>query len=170
MTSRTRQERCIGCGAAVPAENGPTHRYLESAPGCWRLYGEVLAREYENPTYWRVHQLTVDAYAIQHPGRQSAQTIQSAAIHLLRLYLQLEQGAEEAEVLARTRALAQKKTQLVWITPPESRGSLTVVDVHGAREAEEHAAKVRAWAHEAWIAWAAHHEQVRRWANGVFEP
>ena len=170
VSDHTSQERCIGCGITVPSENGPTHRYLEAAPACWRLYGEVLAREYEDPTYWLVHQLTVDAYAVQHPGRQSAQTIQSAAIHLVRLYLQLEQGAKESELLARTRALAQKKGQLVWLAPPESRGSLTVVDAHGAGGAEEHTKRVRAWAQEAWSAWVAHHEQVQRWAKGVFGP
>lgn len=152
----------------VPVEDGPTHRYLESAPACWRLYGEILAREYESPIYWQVHHLTVDAYAIQHPGRQSAQTIQSAAIHLVRLCLQLEQGMEEDGVLRATRALAQRKGDLVWLVPPESRGGLSVLDVHEALDASEHASSVRSWAKEAWSAWSQHHDQVRRWADGEF--
>ncbi len=168
MTVPTRRERCIGCGAEVPAEDGPTHRYLESAPGCWRLYGEVLAREYEKPAYWPVHQLTVDAYAVQHPGRKSAQTIQSAAIHLVRLYLQLECDVEENALLPVTRAIAQRKGQLMWLNPPESRGPLTVLDIHAAAGPEDHINRVRAWAGQAWSAWASHHDPVRRWANGDF--
>lgn len=27
---------------------GPTHRYIVSSSACWALYGEVLAREFEN--------------------------------------------------------------------------------------------------------------------------
>lgn len=154
----------------VPAEDGPTHRYLESAPGCWRLYGEILAREYEDPAYWQVHQLTVDAYAVQHPGRRSDQTIQSAAIHLVRLYLQLEQGMAEEGLLSATRALAHRKGQLIWLSPPGSRGALSVLDVHDAVDASEHASRVRAWAEEAWTAWSLHHDQVRRWANGEIGP
>lgn len=168
MSGLDQQERCIGCGAIVPVEDGPPHRYLESAPACWRLFGEVLAREYEDPTYWKVHQLTVDAYAVQHPGRASAQTIQSAAIHLVRLCLQLERGVTQEELLRATRALAKSKGQLTWLSPPESRGALTILDVHAAADAVEHASKVRAWAAESWSAWEQHHDQVRQWANGEF--
>jgi hypothetical protein len=37
---------CVGCGAVVPDADGPAHRYFGASPGCWRLYGEVLGREY----------------------------------------------------------------------------------------------------------------------------
>jgi hypothetical protein len=69
----------------VPDVEGPVHRYLESSPGCWRLYGEVLAREYSDLAFWAAHRLTVDSYAVQHPGRSSPQTIQSVCVHLLSL-------------------------------------------------------------------------------------
>ena len=35
---------CPGCGASVPDVDCPVHAYIRSAPGCWQLYGEVLAR------------------------------------------------------------------------------------------------------------------------------
>ena len=38
-------ERCLGCGAELPVFAGPVHRYMESSPGCWAAYGEVLARD-----------------------------------------------------------------------------------------------------------------------------
>lgn len=154
----------------VPDEEGPPHRYLESAPGCWRLFGDVLAREYSNAAYWEVHQLTVDAYAVQHPGHPSAQTVQSAAIHLGRLYLQLELEIYGRQLADATRALAKRKSQFIWLDPPKSRGSVTVLDVHGADSPEEHTRRVQAWAEKAWSAWTVHHDQVRRWTSGVFNP
>ena len=40
---------CMGCGGLVPDITGPTHEYMESSPGCWQAYGEVLGREYSDP-------------------------------------------------------------------------------------------------------------------------
>ena len=64
---------CFSCGAQVPDVEGPTHRYMLSSPGCWAVFGEVLAREYSNALYMKNHRLTVDAYAVQHPGKPSRQ-------------------------------------------------------------------------------------------------
>ena len=62
---------CVGCGARVPKMDGPTHRYMEASPGCWHVYGQVLARDYTDPFLRAVHRLTTDTYAVQHPGRPS---------------------------------------------------------------------------------------------------
>ena len=80
----TELEPCPGCGALAPRSDGPAHRYLGASPGCWAIFGEVLAREYSDQRYWPVHHLTVDAYAIQHPGEPSTQTIQPASLRLAR--------------------------------------------------------------------------------------
>ena len=66
---------CPGCGARVRDFDGATHAYIGAVAGCWELFGEVLAREYEQPAYFAVHHLTVDAYAVQHPGTPSPRTI-----------------------------------------------------------------------------------------------
>lgn len=56
---------CIGCGALVPDSDGPTLRYPDAAsPGCWAVFGEILAREYGEFGYPDVHHLTVDAYCV----------------------------------------------------------------------------------------------------------
>ncbi len=68
MTQQPEREPCFSCGALVPATDGTTHDHMLSSPGCWAIYGEVLAREYERPAYMADHRLTVDAYAVQHPG------------------------------------------------------------------------------------------------------
>jgi hypothetical protein len=63
---------CPGCGATVSdVEQTRRRTYVGSAPGCWLLYSEVLAREYGDFRYTPAHQLTVDAYAVQHPASAS---------------------------------------------------------------------------------------------------
>ena len=49
---------CEACGAAVPG--GRT--------GCETLFHEVIAREFGDYRYGRIHRLTVDAYSLQAMG------------------------------------------------------------------------------------------------------
>lgn len=81
----TTETKCFSCGALVKDIDGPVHRYMDSSPGCWATFGEVLAREYSAVNYGLNHRLTVDAYALQHPGKHSPQSIQSIAVHLVSL-------------------------------------------------------------------------------------
>jgi hypothetical protein len=165
---RVSTEPCIGCGAIVPKTDGPTHRYLEASPGCWAIYGEVLAQEYQDPTYAVVHRMTVDAYAVQHPGRSSQQTIQSVAVHLISLYLMFERGfAPGATTHVMQEAKRRHGEDFVWLDPPDSLGAITVAEVAEARDAAEHGERVRSWARCAWDAWARHHEIVREWAGSL---
>jgi hypothetical protein len=94
-------EPCPGCGALVPDTDGPTHPYIGASPGCWAIYGEVLAREYREYAYPPVHRLTVDA--AQHPGVPSRGSIRSVALHLISLYLILERGYEPERATAAIR-------------------------------------------------------------------
>ena len=141
---------------------------MESSSGCWAAYGEVLAREYGNPALFaRVHRLTVDAYAVQHPGRPSRQSIQSVALHLVSLCLALEHGATSQEATLALREGTRAKGRYVWLSTPASLGSLTVADVLPAREATAHEVLVRQWAGAAWAAWSLHHSVVRAWLPKV---
>ena len=81
---------CPGCGLDLPEHDGPTHAYIGASPACWALYGELLAREYGELRYPPSHRLTVDVYAIQHPGGGERRAIQSVAVHLMALCLVLE--------------------------------------------------------------------------------
>lgn len=136
---------------------------MESSPACWAAFGEVLAREYSDQAYFQVHRLSVDAYAVQHPGKPSSQTIQSVAVHLVRLCLLLERGLPmERANDAMLKASAQEQ-KFVWLTPPASLGSVTVADVRDAEGVEAHMAAVRRWAQVAWEAWSPHHATVRSW-------
>ncbi len=161
-------EPCPGCAAAVPGEDGPTHRYIAASPGCWRLYGELLGREYADyARFAPVHRLTVDAYAAQHPGTPSPQSIGSVGAHLIRLHLQLERELPHDRANDAMLDISSRlKGYFVWLDPPEHPGDRTVLDVLGAGGPEEHMGRVRGWAASVWEAWAPHHETVRRWAAG----
>lgn len=155
--------RCPGCGGLFENIEGPTHRYLESSPGCWAAYGEVLVREYTGAAYYRIHRLSVDAYAIQHPGRPSPQTIQSVAVHLISLCLVLERNVDMQRATQAMQTAIKTKGRFVWLTPPASPGTVTVANVRAAQDAEQHARIVRAWAESAWSAWSEHHATIRGW-------
>ncbi len=158
---------CIGCGGRFPDIDGPTHRYLESSSGCWACFGEVLAREYGDLEYHRVHRLTVDAYALQHPGQPSPQTIQSVALHSIALCAIFERGVELGDAGKILQQATQHKERFDWLTPPSSMGALTVADVHQAGDAQEHARLVRKWAEATWSAWSQHHPRIRNWLAGT---
>ena len=158
------QTVCIGCGGLVPKVEGPTHPYMESSPGCWHVYGEVLSREYSDPAFRAVHRLTVDSYAVQHPGRPSPQALQSVCLHLMSLYLVLERGLAVAYATRVMGAATRAKERFFWLTPPASLGVVTVSDVVGVATPLQHEERVRAWAQAAWTAWAEHHATVRGWA------
>jgi hypothetical protein len=156
---------CTGCGALVPDVDGPTHRYIGASPGCWAIFGEVLAKEYSDyARYTSAHQLTVDAYAAQHPGIPSRQSTQSVAIHLISLHVLLERGLDTAQATNTMRRALKRWEEFVWLEPPESPGWLTILDVIGAQDLAEHQSAVRRWAESVWEAWALHHATVRRWA------
>ena len=156
-------ERCPGCGVELPAFAGPVHRYMESSPSCWAAYGEVLAREYNDPAFMAAHRLTVDAYAVQHPGRPSPQSIQSVGVHLISLYLVLE---EQLSHRAATQLMQRSADRMhfVWLEPPLDRGERNVTTVVAARSPDEHVRAVQSWAQSVWQAWSQHHSQVRAWA------
>jgi hypothetical protein len=155
---------CIGCGARVAEGEGPAHKYIGASPGCWALYGEVLAREYTDPRYGAAHQLTVDAYAAQHPGTPSPQSIQSVTVHLVGLYVVFELGRSPQQARKTIQRAVQHKKDFIWLDPPTPLGKITIIDIHKAKDHSEHNALVREWAMSVWRAWEPHHPMIRRWA------
>lgn len=153
---------CAGCGAGLPAHHGPVHRYIESSPACWARYGDLLAREYQDPAYMAAHRLTVDTYAVQHPGKPSSQSIQSVAVHLISLHAVLELALSSSEATSLIKVCADRG-RFAWLTPPRGAYRLNVLHPLAATTPPEHVAAVRQWAECTWDAWAQHHGQVRAW-------
>ena len=145
-------EPCFGCGGRFPASDDPTHPDMLSTPGCWAAYGRLLVREYESPPLFAAaHRLTVDAFAVQHPGDAGdRRAVQSVWIHDVALHLVIGEGRPAANAVAALRRLARRDFAPL---PPCPRFALTHADVL-ARPAADHATGVRAWAADAYAAWS----------------
>lgn len=148
------EEPCFGCGGRFPAKSGPKHSYMLSTPGCWASYGRLLAREYENPAlFGAVHRLTVDAFALQHPGdANDRRAVQSVWVHYAALRLAFEHGRAHTEITRIMQTLA-RATFAPWPEAPKGF-DMTHADVIAAAETL-HASMVRDWARCAYAAWAA---------------
>ncbi|MFK8014305.1 MAG: DUF5946 family protein [Gammaproteobacteria bacterium] len=140
------REPCFACGAMAPSDDGPSHAYMLSSPGCWALYGEVLTREYSDPALFASsHRLTVDAYAAQHPGDLSQQrSRQSMWLHLTALYAVLELDWSHDAAMRLLKTLTGRALPEPTVTPG-------VFDVNVERVAAANRAE--------------HHHTVERWAR-----
>ena len=137
---------------------------MTSSAACWAAFNAVLAREYSTPQLMPIHRLSVDAWAVQHPGDGSRRAIQSVGLHLTRLMVQIEQGLSEKAANDAMLAFAARKSELPAL-PPRAHYSVTVADVVDAIDVESHRAAVRRWAESTWGDWADQHAFIRQWAQ-----
>ena len=163
MTTRTNvgKIKCYGCGALVNNIEGQPHKYIGAPQGCWDLYGQILAKEYGEYNYPELtHRLTVDTYAIQHPGQPNRQSIQSVNGHLVSLYFVFVKNVSGKEATKKIGMILAKEPKFEWLEPPVPNGQKTVIDVLTATNQEEHEKKVREWAEDVWICWYSKHGQT----------
>lgn len=158
---------CVGCGGLVPKAEGPVHRYMTASPGCWRAYTELLAGGLPpSPAAG----LTVDAYAVTHPGVPGPQSTPSVWIHLLTLCFVLERRWPVERAIHLRRAGAGAFDGWSWLAPPESMGSVSAIDIDAAIRARDGPAAValtRRWVDGAWASWGPHHAAVRGRADAL---
>jgi hypothetical protein len=153
---------CVGCRGLVSDEDGPIHRYMTASPGCWRIHTELgagsMPRTPRSP-------LTVDAYAVTHPGVPGPQSTPSVWIHLVTLCAIIEKGWAVEHAVRLRRVGADAFDRWPWLDRPDLMGDVTAVDVARALEVAGDdptaADLVEAWIDAAWGAWSAHHPAVR---------
>src|SRR3982074_1852880 len=75
----TSDDVCEDCGAPV----------AQGKAGCLQIFEEILAREFSDYRYGKIHRLTVDAYSLQHPERYM-RSGKSFAAHLTGMCAALE--------------------------------------------------------------------------------
>jgi len=143
MSSAVDRTPCPACGAP-----------LGGRAGCQRVFDQLSAAAWQDLTRGSVHNLVVDAYAMQHP-EEYGKSAKSYFQHLTALGCGLEHHGE---------------AQLYWSiaptfehTPPPpkppllvERGSLTIALVVG-EAGSDYAARVRDWAAAVWLAYASQH-------------
>ena len=147
----TSGEVCEDCGAVV----------AEGKSGCLKIFEEILAREFSDYRYGKIHRLTVDTYSLQHPDKYM-RSGKSFAAHLTGMCAALEH--EDALALNQavqkwlsTNPRVEKPLQI-----PDRRGDLNISYIHRAADADEHIERVREWAQDVWGAWSEHHDLARR--------
>ena len=153
---------CPGCALRMPRQPGKTkHAYYNCSEECWAVYGEGLAAEYSHAViFGQVHQLTVDAYAVQHAGGDHPD--KSIDIHLAGLHLTLERGVKPPLIPPYLQRLAESVESWPHLPPPDAQWRFTVFDVAvAAGELESHTRVVRDWSAEVWQAWSPHHAEIR---------
>lgn len=140
---------------------GQPHKYIGTTQGCWNLYGQILVKEYSEYNYPELtHRLTVDTYAVQHPGQPGRQAIQSVNGHLAGLYFVLVKNTSGKEATERISEILGKDLKFSWLEPPVPNGRKTVIDVLNATSQEEHERNVREWAEDVWTCWYKKHGQT----------
>ena len=158
------KSRCVGCGGLFDPKVGAIHDYMLSSATCWEQYGHILAREYQNQNLFvSSHRLTVDAYALQHPGLENERrAYQSVRIHYVSLHLIFACGKTHLEATDALKTLSNQS-----FNPLPSRPSgfkFTVKDVFDS-ELTNHEAEIEKWARCAYESWSV----LRHYAEEVIQ-
>jgi hypothetical protein len=154
--------RCVGCGAEVPDEDGPVHAYMTAAPGCWRLYGELIVRGFSGEAGPGLIQLRTDAYAAQHATNRDPRNRRSVALHLMSLCATFELGMPPGATTALLGSWLDRVSSFPDLTSHPPHGDITVIDVHAAPDEHQLAVLVNAWARSVWDGFRHVHREIGR--------
>jgi len=155
-------ETCPGCGAILPVIAGAVHRYIGASASCWAVYSGLNSAGEPPLAPGPLNALLVDAYAAQHPGTPSDQSIQSVAVHLLALYgVLVREEPPDRALWIRQRAVRSgsppKHERFVWLDPPSFTDCLTAADIARTPSAIERTALVGEYVRSIWSRWAQAH-------------
>jgi Family of unknown function (DUF5946) len=163
--------RCPGCHALVADVEGPVHAYVPSAPGCWKVFGEVQADESLRFGYPPEHRLVVDAYMAQHPGDgRDRRDRQSVFVHLVALCALLERSVPPDRVTRLLGPVVRSRSDFPLLAPRADPGAVTVLRMVGAVDLADYGARAREWATAVWDAWAHEHALVRAALTDALQP
>ncbi|MBZ5705858.1 MAG: DUF5946 family protein [Acidobacteriia bacterium] len=152
VASSNAVEPCPDCGATVAG----------GTAGCQSLMDELLARDFSDVTYFRVHRLLVDTYSLQHPERYCA-SVKSLAAHLTGLCWLLEHDGNRAVGNEALRRWLNRNPRLDKPELPSFRGKLTIASAQAASDSIRYAEAVELWARSTWEAYSALQPLARCW-------
>src|SRR6266849_3874699 len=143
---------CPGCGLEMPLSKRSYDRKFHASAECWSVFEEVLAVEFQNAVlFGQVHQLTVDAYAVQHAGGQHPD--KSVDIHLCGLHLTLVESMKPVTVPPILQRIASTIDAWPHFAPPARISEVTVCDVALSKMMADHIEMVKRWARLVWSTW-----------------
>jgi hypothetical protein len=166
-------ETCPGCGATLDKIEGLQHPYIGASPSCWAIYTAMANAGSPGLQPDARLALLVDAYAAQHPGQPSDQSIQSVAVHLLTLYGVLEAGYRPDQALwLRRRPLRDGRTakhaRFTWLEPPALHLGLTVEQIAAGPSPQERTRLAKQYIDQVWQAWKGAHQRAIQGWFGVY--
>lgn len=140
-------EPCPSCGAQ-----------LGGRAGCDLVFQQLSAAAWTNPGAAAVHNLVVDAYAMQHP-EEYGRSAKSYFQHLTGLCCAMERPGD-ADIYWRIAPSFSRVP--VPAKPPllADRGSVTIADVYTVSP-PEYAQAVRHWAATVWAVYGSQHQLAR---------
>lgn len=128
---------------------------------CKEIFEMILAKEFTDFRYAKVHRLTVDTYALQHPEIYMISP-KSFAAHLTGMCCAMEYG-NDPELLRLLQKWLNGKKHLEKPQVLEKTGSMAISHVANARDAAEHTRLVNEWATDVWHAYHVYHDLARDW-------
>ncbi len=162
--------RCIACGARVPSiPDAEQSSATVVATGCRELFTRILT-EPEGPRGSLEYRLlTSAAWALQHPGRKSADSIREVNAQLITLCAALDYRIRsEAVTELASHAIRRYRPDFTWLEPPRWPGPLTVADVAEEQDPDSRLELARDWALGVYRAWESYHDIVKGYLKGVF--
>jgi Family of unknown function (DUF5946) len=134
---------------------------LESGQKCKELFEAILAKEFSDYRYGKIHRLTVDAYCLQHPDVYMV-SAKSFAAHLVGMYCAMKYDGD-ADLLKDLQKWLNGKKQLVKPAMLKEFGDLTISHLAVAKDADDHSKLVKEWAESAWESYAVYHDLAKDW-------
>ena len=132
---------------------------------CQAAFDDLVAKAWESPARASVHNLLVDAYAMQH-SEEYGRSAKSFAAHLVGLCCGVEHPTERELYWAIPRWL-DGPARVARPADIDSRGSTTIDDVRALTIEADYPELVRRWARDVWAAYTDQHAMAREWLAAV---
>lgn len=123
-----------------------------------------MAKAWQSTRRAAVHNLLVDAYAMQHT-EEYGKSAKSFAAHLVGLCCGLEASGEAGLYWAIPRWL-DGPARVTRPADIDSRGETTIDDVRAVNESD-FPDRVQRWARDVWAAYTDQHAMAREWLSAV---
>ena len=146
--------RCPSCGARIGGRSG-----------CQAVFDGLVAKAWESLGRASVHNLLVDAYAMQHT-EEYGRSAKSFVAHLVGLCCGVEAAAERELYWAIPRWL-DGPARVTRPADIDSRGKTTIDDVREPANEADYPELVRKWARDVWAAYTSQHAMAREWLAAV---
>jgi len=147
-------EACPSCGAR-----------LGGRAECQRAFDELSALSSTSPVRASVHNLLVDAFAMQHT-EEYGRSAKSYIAHLTALCCSVDAPGDQKLYWGIGRWL-NGPVRLARPADISMRGTMTVADARAIQDAADYTQVVRRWARTVWAAYADQQETARRWLQQV---